>query len=97
MRKHAPSWAAFDVRMMFQGYLERGFVAENGDAATLKTLLGREPRAYEDFAYETLGEWQKPADSRAAAQGRAGSIRAIAPSAAHCAAARREQSPSRPR
>ncbi|HEX2790113.1 MAG TPA: NmrA family NAD(P)-binding protein, partial [Steroidobacteraceae bacterium] len=27
MRKHAPSWAAFDIRMMFQGYLERGFVA----------------------------------------------------------------------
>ena len=24
MRKHARSWAAFDIRMMFQGYLERG-------------------------------------------------------------------------
>jgi hypothetical protein len=23
MRKHAPSWAAFDIRMMFQGYLGR--------------------------------------------------------------------------
>ena len=67
MRKHAPSWAAFDIRMMFQGYLERGFVAEDGDAATLRTLLGHEPRAYEDFAYETMGEWQKLASSRAAA------------------------------
>jgi uncharacterized protein YbjT (DUF2867 family) len=67
MRKHAPSWAAFDIRMMFQGYLERGFVAEDGDAATLTTLLGHEPRAYEDFAYETMGEWQKLANSRAAA------------------------------
>jgi uncharacterized protein YbjT (DUF2867 family) len=67
MRKHAPSWAAFDIRMMFQGYLERGFVAEDGDAATLTALLGHEPRAYEDFAYETMGEWQKLANSRAAA------------------------------
>jgi uncharacterized protein YbjT (DUF2867 family) len=59
MREHAPSWAAFDIRMMFQGYLERGFVAEDSDSATLTKLLGHEPRAYEDFARETLGEWQK--------------------------------------
>jgi hypothetical protein len=31
MREFAPSWAAFDIRMMFQGYLERGFTAEQGD------------------------------------------------------------------
>jgi uncharacterized protein YbjT (DUF2867 family) len=67
MRKHAPSWAAFDIRMMFQGYLERGFVAEAGDAATLKNLLGHEPRTYETFVRETLEQWQQRADSRAAA------------------------------
>jgi uncharacterized protein YbjT (DUF2867 family) len=67
MRKHGPSWAAFDIRMMFQGYLERGFVADDDDAATLTKLLGHEPRTYEDFARETSGEWQKPDDSRAAA------------------------------
>lgn len=59
MRKHAPSWAAFDIRMMFQGYLERGFVAEEDDAATLATLLGHEPRGYEEFARETALDWQK--------------------------------------
>jgi uncharacterized protein YbjT (DUF2867 family) len=67
MRKHAPSWAAFDIRMMFQGYLERGFVAEGGDVATLTKLLGHKPRAYEDFVRETMSEWQKLANSRAAA------------------------------
>ncbi len=67
MRKHAPTWAAFDIRMMFQRYLERGFVADDGDAATLTKLLGHEPRAYEDFAHETASEWQKSANSRAAA------------------------------
>jgi hypothetical protein len=52
---------------MFQRYLERGFVADDGDAAELTKLLGHEPRAYEDFARETVSEWQKPANSRAGA------------------------------
>lgn len=59
MRQKAPSWSAFDIRMMFQGYLERGFVAENGDLETLTTLLGHPPRRYEDFARETAEKWQK--------------------------------------
>ena len=67
MRKNAPAWAAFDIRMMFQGYLERGFVAEDDDAAILARLLGHEPRAYEDFANETMREWQKLANPRVAA------------------------------
>jgi uncharacterized protein YbjT (DUF2867 family) len=53
LRKRAPSWSAFDIRMMFQGYLERGFVAEAGDIETLTKLLGHKPRRYEDFAKET--------------------------------------------
>lgn len=67
MRKHAPSWAAFDIRMMFQGYLERGFVAQDDDTAILTKLLGHEPRAYEDFANETMREWQMLANPRVAA------------------------------
>jgi uncharacterized protein YbjT (DUF2867 family) len=59
MRKTAPSWSAFDIRMMFQGYLERGFIAEDGDLATLTNLLGHVPRRYEDFARETLVKWQE--------------------------------------
>jgi hypothetical protein len=59
--------ARFDIRMMFQGYLQRGFVAGDGDAATLTRLLGHEPRAYEDFANEIAREWQQLANSRAAA------------------------------
>src|ERR1039457_5308594 len=59
MRKRAPSWSAFDIRMMFQGYLERGFVAEAGDIETLTELLGHTPRRYEDFARETALNWQK--------------------------------------
>jgi uncharacterized protein YbjT (DUF2867 family) len=59
MRKRAPSWSAFDIRMMFQGYLERGFVAEPGDLETLTNLLGHGPRRYEDFARETVVNWRR--------------------------------------
>ena len=59
LRQSAPAWTAFDLRVMFQGYLERGFVAEAGDIATVTKLLGHAPRRYEDFARETALEWQK--------------------------------------
>ena len=58
MRNSAPSWSAFDIRMMFQGYLERGFVAETGDVERLTKLLGHTPRRYEDFAAETAALWK---------------------------------------
>ncbi len=59
MRQALPAWSAFDFRMMFQGYLERGFVAGDGDVEALTRLLGHAPRHYEDFARETVGGWQK--------------------------------------
>jgi uncharacterized protein YbjT (DUF2867 family) len=62
MRHTAPSWSAFDIRMMFQGYLERGFVAGDGDIETLTKLLGHAPRRYEDFARETAEAWQQVAE-----------------------------------
>src|ERR1700688_900241 len=58
MRNSAPSWSAFDIRMMFQGYLERGFVAETGDVEKLTKLLGHALRRYEDFAAETAALWK---------------------------------------
>lgn len=62
MREKAPSWSAFDMRMMFQGYLERGFVAADGDVEALTKLLGHAPRRYEDFARETILEWHEKQD-----------------------------------
>jgi uncharacterized protein YbjT (DUF2867 family) len=63
MRSSAPSWSAFDIRMMFQGYLERGFVLESGDVETLTKLLGHAPRRYEDFARETAATWGQAAEA----------------------------------
>jgi uncharacterized protein YbjT (DUF2867 family) len=59
MRKRGPSWTAYDMRMMFQGYLERGFVAGTGDIETLTKLIGHSPRRYQDFASETAASWKK--------------------------------------
>jgi uncharacterized protein YbjT (DUF2867 family) len=56
-RKHSPSWAAFDIRMMFEGYLERGFIAEAGDIESITSLLGHSPRTYRAFAEETARGW----------------------------------------
>ena len=45
--------------MMFQGYLERCFIAEDKYLETLTALLGHVPRRYEDFAKETVLEWKR--------------------------------------
>jgi uncharacterized protein YbjT (DUF2867 family) len=52
MRKTSPSWSAFDLRMMFQGFIERGYAAEDGEVGALTKLIGHHPRRYEDFAKE---------------------------------------------
>ncbi len=57
MRQRSPGWSAFDMRMMFQGYLERGFTAEPGDIETLTNLIGHAPRRYSDFAQELANSW----------------------------------------
>lgn len=57
MRERAPAWMALDMRMMFEGYIERGFAAGPGDLETLTALLGHPPRTYEAFARETAAGW----------------------------------------
>lgn len=59
MRKQAPAWSAFDIRMMMQGYLERGFTAGADDLETLTALIGHPPRRYEGFVRETAAKWDK--------------------------------------
>ena len=59
MAQRMPTWSAFDLRMMFQGYLERGFTATLSDLAAFEKLLGHPPRDYGDFAAETAAQWAK--------------------------------------
>jgi uncharacterized protein YbjT (DUF2867 family) len=58
MRSRMPSWSAFDLRMMFQGYFDRGFESTETEVARLTKLLGHTPRSYEDFATQTAAMWK---------------------------------------
>ena len=59
IRQMYPAWLAMDVRLMFQGYQDRGFAPSDADVATLTSLIGHAPRRYEDFVRETAAEWSK--------------------------------------
>jgi uncharacterized protein YbjT (DUF2867 family) len=58
MRSKAPSWTAYDLRMMFQGYYDRGFASTETEVTRLTKLLGHAPRSYESFAEETAAAWK---------------------------------------
>jgi uncharacterized protein YbjT (DUF2867 family) len=58
MRANAPAWTAFDLRMMFQGYFDRGFASTATEVTRLTKLLGHAPRSYESFAEETSRQWK---------------------------------------
>jgi uncharacterized protein YbjT (DUF2867 family) len=70
MRKQGPAWSAFDIRMMFQGYLERGFTADENDIAAITKLLGHAPRKYKDFATEVAATWRDSGEQKTASKGR---------------------------
>jgi uncharacterized protein YbjT (DUF2867 family) len=52
-----PSWIAYDLRVMFQGYVERGLSNTEDQTARFATLLGHQPRTYSSFAEELAKEW----------------------------------------
>ena len=58
MRARAAGWTAYDLRMMFQGYFDRGFESTETEVARITKLLGHAPRSYEDFAAETAAIWK---------------------------------------
>jgi uncharacterized protein YbjT (DUF2867 family) len=57
LRQMVPAWLAMELRLMFQGYQERGFAPAAADVAALTTLIGHAPRRYEDFVHETATAW----------------------------------------
>lgn len=52
-----PSWLAYDLRVMYQGFIERGFSNTDVQAERFAALLGRQPRTYGSFAEELAKEW----------------------------------------
>jgi uncharacterized protein YbjT (DUF2867 family) len=58
MRARMPSWSAYDLRMMFQGYFDRGFEPTETEVARLTKVIRHVPRSYEDFATQTAANWK---------------------------------------
>ncbi|HEX5229030.1 MAG TPA: hypothetical protein VFW44_15035, partial [Bryobacteraceae bacterium] len=52
-----PSWLAYDVRVMYQGFIERGFSNTEYQAAGFAAMLGHQPRTYSSFIEELAREW----------------------------------------
>jgi uncharacterized protein YbjT (DUF2867 family) len=52
-----PSWVAYDLRVMFQSYVERGLSSTDDQTARFAALLGHQPRTYSSFAAELAKEW----------------------------------------
>jgi uncharacterized protein YbjT (DUF2867 family) len=55
--KGRPSWLAYDLRVMYQGFVERGFSNTEDQTARFAALLGHQPRTYSSFAEELAREW----------------------------------------
>jgi uncharacterized protein YbjT (DUF2867 family) len=52
-----PAWIAYELRLMFQGYVERGLSSTEDQTARFAALLGHQPRTYSSFAAELAKEW----------------------------------------
>lgn len=59
LKAAAPSWLAYDMRLMMRRYQQDGAVASPQAIARLATLLGRPPRSYRDFATAMAAAWTK--------------------------------------
>jgi uncharacterized protein YbjT (DUF2867 family) len=50
-------WLAHDLRLMFEGFVERGFRNTEDQTARFAALLGLPPRTYKSYAEELASEW----------------------------------------
>jgi uncharacterized protein YbjT (DUF2867 family) len=50
-------WLAHDLRLMFEGFVERGFRNTKDQTARFAALLGHRPRTYSSYAEELSTEW----------------------------------------
>jgi uncharacterized protein YbjT (DUF2867 family) len=57
--RNAPSWAAYDLRLMLARFQSEGMLAKASATDIMTSLLGRAPRTYRDFARETAAAWKQ--------------------------------------
>jgi uncharacterized protein YbjT (DUF2867 family) len=58
MASRAPSWSAYDLRLMLERFQSDGMLPKPGAIEIMTGLLGHVPRSYRDFAKETAAAWR---------------------------------------
>jgi len=55
-----PAWMAYDFRLMYETFQQKGLTATNAQRHETRTILGREPRTFRAFVEEVTQQWQTP-------------------------------------
>jgi uncharacterized protein YbjT (DUF2867 family) len=58
-RSMLPEWMAYDFRLMYAAFQERGLVATDAQKKETRTILGTKPRSFRRFAEEIVEQWQE--------------------------------------
>jgi uncharacterized protein YbjT (DUF2867 family) len=58
MASRAPSWSAYDIRLMLARFQSDGMLLKPGAIEIMTGILGHAPRPYRDFAKETAAAWR---------------------------------------
>ncbi|HEY0199791.1 MAG TPA: NmrA/HSCARG family protein [Rhodanobacter sp.] len=58
MASRAPSWSAYDIRLMLTRFQSDGMLPKPGAIDIMTGILGHAPRAYREFARETAASWK---------------------------------------
>lgn len=53
-----PAWMAWDFKVMYAAFQKDGLVADEEDLAQTRTILGQDPRPFEDFVRATVEQWR---------------------------------------
>jgi uncharacterized protein YbjT (DUF2867 family) len=59
LRQFMPSWMAYDMRLMADGFQSVGMVPENGDVERLTKMLGRPLHSYDQFVSDIVASSDK--------------------------------------
>jgi uncharacterized protein YbjT (DUF2867 family) len=58
LASHAPSWSAYDMRLMLARFHSDGMLPTSGALDIVTGLLGHAPRTYADFVGEAVTSWR---------------------------------------
>jgi len=58
MASRAPSWSAYDIRLMLARFQSDGMLPKPGAIDIMTGILGHAPRSYRQFAKETATSWK---------------------------------------